>query len=232
MRLTAALQADIRFQFRYFLYYAYIIISFLYILLLHWIPNHLTEKTAMFLLFSDCSFLGAFFIGGIVLLEKEQGIYDHLFITPMKLNEFIWAKVFSLGVLSLASSLFIFLLSFGLSMKMIPLLIGIAFNSIFASLLGLIFAARVKSINQYLMISPLFVTIFFLPILSSLHLFHSPLFYLLPSQAGLLLMEGAFTSLSKLEWLYAIGTLLLYIGIAYKLASHSFYKHIILKIGG
>ncbi|MDZ5471725.1 hypothetical protein SM124_08195 [Bacillus sp. 31A1R] len=232
MRLVSSIKADITFQFRHYLYYAYLIVSMLYILLLYWIPLGVKEQTAMFLLFSDCSFLGSFFIGGIILLEKDQGIYDHLFVTPIRVSEFIWSKVVSLGVLSIISSLIIFGLSFGLSWRLPLLILGVGLNSIFASLLGFIFAVQVKSINQYLMISPLFVTVFFLPVLEVLKVWESPILYFIPGKAGLLLMEGVFTSLSFPEWIYSITMLLLAIFITYKLSYNSFYKHIILRIGG
>lgn len=232
MRLLAAIHTNIKFQFRNYLYYAYFIVCMLYVALLYWIPFHWKEQTAMFLLFTDCSFLGSFFIGGIVLLEKEQGIYDHLFVTPLKISEVIWSKVISLGILSVVSGLFIFLLSFGFSLQIFSLAIGIALNSVFASLLGLIFAVRVKSINQYLMISPLFATVLFLPVLEVMHFYESPLFLLIPGKAGLLLMEGAFHPLSSADWLYALCMFCVYIYLAYRLAYRAFYQHIILNIGG
>lgn len=232
MRLLETIKADVLFQFRHYLYYMYVIVSALYVLLLYWIPSHIKDETAMFLLFSDCSFLGAFFIGGIVLLEKDQGIYDHLFVTPVRVSEFIWSKVISLGMISLLSSLVIFLFSFDLTVRVVFLLTGVVLNSIFASLLGLIFAVRVNSINQYLMISPAFVTIFFLPILEVLKIWESPFMYAIPGKAGLLLMEGVFKPLSVYEWLYSLAMLTLAIVVTYLLAKKSFYKHVIMRIGG
>lgn len=232
MRLWVSVKADMMFQFRHYLYYAYIIVSVLYIVLLHYIPSHVKEQTAMFLLFSDCSFLGSFFIGGIILLEKDQGIYDQLFVTPIRVSEFIWSKVISLGILSVASSFVIFSFSFGISLNIIFLLIGVALNSIFASLLGFIFAVRVKSINQYLMLSPLFVTVFFLPVLEVIQVWESPMLYFIPGKAGLLLMEGVFSSLTFMEWIYSLSMLGLVILLTFQLAYRSFYKHVVLRIGG
>lgn len=232
MRLFSSIKADIMFQFRHYLYYVYLIISALYVLLLYFIPSPTKEKMAMFLLFSDCSFLGAFFIGGIVLLEKDQGIYHHTFVTPIKVAEFIWSKVISLAIISLASSFIIFVCSFGFTFKLVFLVIGVTLNSIFASLLGIIFAVRVNSINQYLLLSPLFVTIFFLPILEVLTIWDSWLLYFIPGKAGLLLMDGVFNPLSFAEWGYVLAMFSITIFITYKLAHQAFYKYIILRIGG
>ncbi|QED49802.1 fluoroquinolone export ABC transporter permease subunit [Cytobacillus dafuensis] len=232
MRLIASIKADIQFQFRHYFYYVYLFVSTFYILILSFVPIEVKEKTALVFLFSDCSFLGSFFIGGIILLEKDQGIHNQLFVTPIRISEFIWSKVISLSVLSAASAMLIYICTFGLTYKALPLLLGVLFNSVFATLLGLIFAVRVKSINQYLLISPLFVTVFFLPILDVIDLFHTPLFYLLPGKAGLLLMENAFSPLSVEGWIYSLSTLFLFIILAFQLAYQSFTKHVLLKIGG
>lgn len=232
MRLLSAVKTDITFQYRHYLYAIYLFISILYILLLYFIPDAYKEQAAIFILFSDCSFLGSFFIGGIMLLEKEQGIYDNMFVTPLRIQEFIWSKVLSLGILSVLSSLLIFTFTFGFSSKTIVLLVGVALNSIFATLLGMTFAPAVKSINQYLILSPLFVTVFFLPVLDTLGLFYSPLFVVIPGNAGLLLMEGAFISLTLSEWIYSVLLLGFYIYFTYTLALKSFQKYIVMRIGG
>jgi fluoroquinolone transport system permease protein len=76
------------------------------------------------------------------------------------------------------------------------------------------------------------VTIFFLPVLEVLGMMELKFFYLLPGKAGLLLMEGAFNSLTPYQWMYAVSLLFIYILVAYRLAYNAFYTHIKLRIGG
>ncbi|KXS49143.1 fluoroquinolone transport system permease protein [Halanaerobium congolense] len=107
MRIITVLKHDLRFQFRHKFYHVYLIISLIYIALLLNLPGDLRTFIAGIIIFPDPSMLGFTFISAIILLEKENNILESLFVTPLKLDEYIIAKLISLGLISLFSSLFI-----------------------------------------------------------------------------------------------------------------------------
>lgn len=232
MRVFPAIIQDIRFQFRHGFYYAYLIISTLYVLLLQVIPLEARKTLATILIFTDPAILGFFFIGGIVLLEKGQRILENLFVTPLKIREYFMAKIASLTFLASLVSLVIVIFSFGFSFNLLPLLLGVILGSVFYVLLGFALAARVKSINGFLLSTPLMSIWSFLPFLSFLNLYDNFLFYLLPGKGILILLEAAFSQSSIWLILYAILLMLCWIVFAYLWAKSWFYKYIILKIGG
>lgn len=164
MRIMSQLRTDITFQMKHGFYLAYFIVSAIYIVFLAFIPSTWKETSAVLLIFSDCSFLGSFFIGGIILLEKDQGMIDQLMISPLKISEYILGKALSLSFLATLASLVILFTSFGPSLHYTPILIAVFGCSLFATFLGMMIAINVKSVNQYLLITPLFVPIFFLPL--------------------------------------------------------------------
>lgn len=232
MRLLFAIKNDFRFQIRHGFYGAYMIISLIYIVALKLLPLPIRSFIIPIILFTDPSVLGAFFVGGIVLLERGQGLLEPLFVTPLKLTDYILSKVISLTLLANLSSVFIVLATFGVKINYFWLILGVSLTSIFFTLLGLAISVRVKSLNGYLFSSPLYITAFFLPLLDYFGLWSTPLFYLLPGQGTLLLILAAFRQTSIYSLIYSISILLLWIVIASLWAYKSLEKTIIYRTGG
>ncbi len=232
MKSSAILFFDIRFQFRHGFYYAYLFVSAVYILFLWFIPQELKQPVAVLMVFSDPGVMGFFFVGGILLLERGQGILNNLFITPLKPREFFLSKCLSLAVLALSTSLAILLFTFGFAFNPLPLALGVVLTSFIATLTGLGLAAKASSLNGYLITSPLFLVPFTLPLVDYVGVISSPLFYLLPGKASLILIDAAFGGRSGGELGLALFSLTLWTGAAYAWASRAFYRHLILKPGG
>jgi fluoroquinolone transport system permease protein len=231
MRLATAFLADVRFQFRHGFYYAYLFVSVVYIVLLRLVEDGMREKLAVFVVFSDPAMLGFFFIGGIILLEKAQGIFPALFVTPIRIAEYVWAKVWSLTLLSLGTSFFILLATVGTDMRVLPIFIGVTFTSAIATLIGIGLAVRVKTVNQFLVSSVLFVPIFFAPVMEWIG-GQSFIYYLFPGKASLHFLEGGFARITWNETIYALCMLFCACIAAYYFASRSLMKFILFFQGG
>jgi fluoroquinolone transport system permease protein len=231
MRLAAAFLADVRFQFRHGFYYAYLFVSVVYIALLRLVEDGMRQKLAVLVVFSDPAMLGFFFIGGIILLEKAQGIFSTLFVTPIRIAEYVWAKVWSLTLLSLSTSFLILLATVGTDMHVLPILIGVTFTSVLATLMGIGLAVRVKTVNQFLVSSVLFVPIFFTPVMEWIG-GKSFMYYLFPGKAGLLFLEGGFAPITWNDTIYSLCMLLCACVAAYYFALRSLMKWILFFQGG
>lgn len=230
MRIITILKQDLRFQFRHRFYHAYLIISLIYIALLLNLPGDLRTFIAGIIIFSDPSMLGFLFISAIILLEKEDNILESLFVTPLKLDEYIAAKLISLGLISLMSSLFIVIVSIQSKVNYFLLISGIILAALTFTLFGIAITARIKTVNQFLIISTVFSIIIALPLLKYLGLADNWIFYLLPSQPVLLLIGGALKNeISNLNLFYSFTAAVIWGFIAYNWARKSFYQHIILK---
>jgi fluoroquinolone transport system permease protein len=231
MRFVTAFLADVRFQFRHGFYYAYIFVSVVYIGFVRLAGDGMREKIAMLVVFSDPAMLGFFFIGGIILLEKTQGIFPALFVTPIRIAEYVWAKVWSLTLISLCTSFFILLTTVGTDIRVLPVFIGVTFTSLITTLLGISLAVRVKTVNQYLVSSVLFVPFFFTPIMEWAG-GESLIYYLFPGKASLLFIAGGFAPITWNEIIYALCMLLCLCILAYYFASRSLMKWILFFHGG
>lgn len=231
MRVLQTLQFDVRFQIRHGFYYAYAFVSLLYVGLLRALPVEFREMTSTLLITSDPAVLGLFFVGGIVLLERGQNILESLFVTPLRVREYLIAKVASLTLLSLVTSFFIAFLTFGVDFQQGYLFLGIVLTSVLFTLFGISVAVRAKSLNGFLAYSS-WIAVFFLPFLEFFGIVKTPLFYLFPTKGSLLLIGGAFQGMTLPELVYSVVVLLGWIVVGYRWAYHWFYQYIIMKIGG
>jgi len=114
----------------------------------------------------------------------------------------------------------------------LPFILGVLLSSVFYTLLGFIIAARAKNLNEYFVTSLLCTFIVGIPVLDFFNVIRSPLFYLFPTKASLLLIHGAFKSLPLSGFIYAIFYLLIWSAVAYYWAYRRFTTYVILKIGG
>ena len=96
---------------------------------------------------------------------------------------------------------------------------------------GFIVVARYDSINTFLMSAVLYTAVLSIPVLDYFGLVNTPLMYLHPIQASLILLKGAFQPIPLWQVVYGIFYSLVWIGLLYWLSQRAFYRFIILKRG-
>ncbi len=232
MRTLSALLFDIRFQFRHGFYYAYLLVTLLYVVMLKSIPAEAGRFVTVLIVFSDPAVLGFFFIGGIILMEKSQNTLESLFVTPFSIHEYIAAKVLSLTLIALAACFGILTVAFGKGFNPVPLFLGVLLSSFLFTLLGLVLAVRSRTLNGFLLTSPLYTIVFFLPALDYLGIYSSAFLSLIPSSAAIMLIKSSFVPTQASSLLTSTIVLCAWTALAYLWAYRSFYRHIILRIGG
>jgi fluoroquinolone transport system permease protein len=161
MRLAKLILGDICFQFKYGFYFTYAAFSALYVFLLFIFPEVWRDKAVSIMIYSDPAAMGLFFMGAIVLLEKSQRVLNALAVSPVKVSEYIAAKVVSLMFISVIVSL---ILSLAAGLENIwTVIIATALTSVIFTLLGLIAATRINSLNQYAIVTAPIEIVCFLP---------------------------------------------------------------------
>lgn len=206
-RLGSAIRFDMLLQARHGFYAAYALISTLYIFALRALPANWRETAHTALAFSDPAALGFFFIGGLLLLEKQQRIFDPMFVTPYAPAEYVISKTVSLSMLSLGSIVAIRVGVFGLQGQWALYLFGSAATAAFFTLLGLGIAARCRSVNGYFAASALYSAVFAAPLLRSLDIVDWAWLAALPTHATLLALESAYRPVSAGTSVYIVGWL-------------------------
>lgn len=149
MRLRGLFLWDIRFQVKYGFYFLYTILTAIYSIALFAVPESWKEKTAAILIFSDPASMGLFFMGAIILLEKNQHTPCAFAVSPVRPIEYIIAKVGSLSAISLVVAAILASVA-GVNNLHIVLL-GMAISSTVFTLLAITIATQIISLNQFIL---------------------------------------------------------------------------------
>lgn len=231
MRFLHAFTFDLRFQFRHGFYIAYAFVCICYWTLLNFIPDNYLEKVVILLTFSDPSALGLILAGGILLLERDQGIHDPLFVTPIRTRDYLLAKVASLSVLSLIAAWVIHTTSTGVPDSPFLFSAGIVLTSSLMTLLSIGVVVRSQTINGFIIMSQVYAFPLILPLLGFFDIWNTSLFFILPTEGTLLLLGSAFATLSTEQIFYALFILLVWNYIVYLWTNYSYKKYVLGESG-
>jgi fluoroquinolone transport system permease protein len=105
------------------------------------------------------------------------------------------------------------------------MLIGFTLSSLVFIFLGIFGGSKVKTLNQYILILPLFFAPAALPFLGFFGLWDHPVLYIIPTKASLLLFEGIYNNISTGELIYSISYLLMWSAFSFFLARRSLQKN-------
>lgn len=149
MRICNLVWWDIKFQIKYGFYFLYTVLTILYLAVLSALPEAWRQTVATVLIYSDPAAMGLFFMGAIVLLEKSQRIPCALAVSPVKPAEYIASKLISLSAISLLVAA-VLAGATGTGHRL-TVLLGTFFSGAIFTLLGVIIATKIESLNQFIL---------------------------------------------------------------------------------
>lgn len=152
MRFFHVLINDIRYQAKYGFYTIYAFMTVLYLGILTLVPSEYKSVAASIILLTDPAALGFFFIGGVWLLEKGEGVHSYYSISPLRPLEYCIAKVLSLSLISTLTGVLIAAFGIPTPVNYLLLILGLLLGSGFFTLAGLFIATFAKSVNHYMII--------------------------------------------------------------------------------
>lgn len=159
----------------------YLILLLFYFFVLSLLHGRIRQRVLLLLLFTDICGIAYFFIGAIIHRERHEGVYQALFTTPFSPLRFLFWRCFSLGALTalVAALLIIPFASQGRTLLLLSSLLA----SFFFSFLGVVLAMCTKDLYHYFFYGGVCFVPFFIPVISLLGIWWSPLFSLIPSGA-------------------------------------------------
>jgi fluoroquinolone transport system permease protein len=185
------LVCNLKLQHRQGFNAAWGVISVLYILGLYFIPENLKMKILPLILLSEPSTFAMIFTGAILLLERDEGLIENLFITPMSIREYMLSKALALSLPASISTVVIALALRGPSWTLLFIPPGVILTTIFFVLLTFIPASASKDIMGLLGRIGIYGSIFIFSILDYFGILAGYHQYLLPSKGTLDLMSIA-----------------------------------------
>lgn len=228
--LGRAVAWDLRLQLRYQIITVAAVVTAIYALVFRILPETAGDRPLVMILFSDPSVLGFLFVGVLVLFERGANTLQAVAVTPLSAAHYLWAKAISLTAVATASGWAIALAGWGWRLGHAALVAALVLTSLLFVFLGVVGVARARSVNEYLLIVPLFLAPINLPLLAFLGIAESPLFYLLPTQASVVLFRAAFEARPAWEIAYALVYLPLSVFGAFLWARRAFERS--LRAGG
>lgn len=180
------------------------------------------------------------YIAGMIIFEKDEGTINAVIVSPLKTSEYLWSKIITLTALATLESVIMiggafaisFLFGNTLTLPNIPLLLlGIIALAVIYTLFGIVMIVRYNKITDFLVPVVVFAAVAQLPFLHFMGMIEHPLFLVIPTSAPTMLMQGAFQSLTSLEWAYAFGYTAVTVIVLSVWAYRAFHSHIVMKVG-
>jgi len=231
-RLIFFIRWDIALQFRYGIYYATGFVVVFYIAVLFSLGRRIAAFFLPIILFVDLAIIGFYFMGALVLFEKNESTIDGLIVSPLRIREYFAARIITFLILSVVASIAVVFIAWGIPENPLLMVAGIVVSSILYTLFGFIAIARYRSVSTYLMPSILYLSLSQLPIIDYAGLIGDSTlwhlaFFIFPTQGPLVLLKGSFAEIPWYDLLLSTGLSAVWIIVFILLAKHAFVKYII-----
>lgn len=145
-----------------------------------------------------------YFIAAQALLEKDEGVSVIRAVMPFSPLNYFCSKIITLGFLALVESIVLAILIYGFSFCWFSFISGIMLASAFYALVGFISVSLYNSLEEYLLPSVLYGALASLPLITGLAQFESPLLFIHPIQAVLVVLQSAFTPVDTAMLAYGV----------------------------
>lgn len=181
----------------------------MYMFILSIVPEIYAKYFIPILVFLDPTIIGFFFIGGILMLEKQQGIIQYMLVTPLRIEEYIISKIISLTSVAIFAGLAITITSgYKGRIDYKVLISGIILMSILFILIGILTSIGCKSLNDYIVRMIPVTIILILPCMSIPFNQVPKLLRSFPTALGLKLVLSAFNAYPMgISYMYVIVSL-------------------------
>ena len=200
MRARSLILSDVRFQLRYGFYTLYAVFTLFYVGVLYVLPNPWRGDAANIMIFTDPAAMGLFFMGAIVLFEKNERVLSSIAVSPVSAWEYVLSKLVSIGLISTLVAAAIGI-SAGVIQNLFVFLVSVFMCSCLFSSLGLIAACRIQTLNQFFLAAAPLELLAIVPAILWMFFFKQNVWFLHPGASLLMLCTGrgntalAFTSL-------------------------------------
>lgn len=152
-RVVSVLANDVRLQIRYGLYAVSVLMVLIWGVLLSVLnASRLVPAAVVVAPFVAINLMITtfYFMAGLVLFEKSEGVLPALVATPLRSVEYLLSKSVSLAILAAAETLLIVAFVYGMSAVTFRLVAAALLLGILYSLAGFITVVRFESVNRFL----------------------------------------------------------------------------------
>ncbi len=201
-KLSNAIKSDFKFQYKEGFFLIYLIICIIYLVILSVLPSSILPLVLSILIYSDPAGIGLFFIGGILMLERRQGIINYLNVTPLLTQEYILSKIITLSGIAVVVSLIItFFSSITESVNYFVLITSTFLTANFFTMIGILIAITCTNLNEYFIKIIPWMILLSIPCIGLIFIPYTELLSIIPSVASLQLIIGAFYGITTIKYI-------------------------------
>ncbi len=222
-RIVATLRRDVLTQARSGFYVVGGFLTLVWITLFSFIPadfraEHAARFVAAFVPINSL-ITTFFFVGALVLLERNEGTLLGILVTPLRPAEYLLAKVVTLSVLASVETLLVLLFAFGAGGNLPLLVTSTLLVGVVYTLLGFVAVTPFDTITDYLLPMTGYVVLMLLPVLSLW--WNHPLFYAHPLTPLVTALRATYNPTAGLL-VYGVGGTLILAIVAFTWANRAF----------
>lgn len=192
-RLRLAALHQLRLQQRQGIHLIYLIVTALYIALLRFVPDSARAAIGALLIISDPAFLGFFFIGGLMFLERAERTHQAIAVSPLTPAEQLAARLIALSAVGTLVATILAIAALGAQPGAIALIaLAVLIASPANILIGVLVAARFDAVNRFMAFAGIGLLPLAIPMLPLAGI-HPPawLCWLIPTQPAVVAIASA-----------------------------------------
>jgi len=225
-RFLRSLLKDVVLQYRGGFYLVGAVVATFYIGLLRQIPSSWPLNLPLLiplLLIVNVLVTTFYFVAALVLFERAEGTLAATAVSPLRVSEYLGAKVISLAILAIGENLAVVVFFYGTDFNSVTLIAALLLLCGFYTLSGFIAISRFDTISTFLIPSSVAITALLVPPM----VFHfrtdpTGLIYLHPVQPYLSLVTAAFLPRPPAEILYGAVAGMLWLALSCGLARRAY----------
>ena len=151
-----------------------------------------TEKFVTLLILNDPSIIGFMFMGLSIILEKDQGVFSALSVTPINHHIYLISRALTLSGISMICVWGMVLMAKGTSFNFIHFSVGTFYTCVIFSFVGVFMVSFTTDILQFLLRSIPLMIVMSLPLLNYFEFADSNILRLFPLNGALVLIKNSY----------------------------------------
>jgi len=186
------------------------------------------DKVMVALVLTDPSVIGYFFIALAIYTEMKHGILPAIFVSSLSLHQLLLSKTVALSIIGTVCALGLAISVRGFDFDMLNFTIGVFGICTLSTLLGLIMLTYSNEFLKFTMLSvPFFLVFMSVPMLIYLGVINIGFVkYLFPIQGSLDLIDHSISG-TKISFVYAYLSILIFVPVFYALAYRIFNRKVV-----
>lgn len=186
------------------------------------------EKFTTLLIFNEPTMVGFVFIGLAIILEKDQGVFSALFVTPMNTHIYLISKILTLSTISLICAFGMVLAAKGFQFNIFHFTVGVFSSCIIFSFVGIYLVSYTKEILHFFLRSVPVVVAMSLPFFNYFEITDLSVLKLFPVQGSLYLIDNSYrTSPNMPELIFGYSSIAIWIPLLYWFVYRTFKAKLI-----